>query len=559
MNPQGSARQVKGQLLHRLGVKTLAEGDTRRAVFLLERALQCDPSNFALLNNLGGALLAGGNPAIAASHLRKATHLNSGSSELHRNLGVALDRLGDRDAARQSLLRALAAEPGFQPASLSLAEILFAQGDTSTAERQLKQILASTAGDIDALLLLGRIYESRCDWERAADCFDSVLISQPSHLGAMCALSTVVSDARVGSLTTRLESAACTAGSEEWQFRVHQALSVLAHRRRDIAGEFHHRRRALEYRPNAADVQVGLAKLSLLTGDFDSGWRTFEWRWSQAATVLPPRGLLRRRWSGEPLRESGILLHAEQGVGSIIQFSRYAPLVVRRGGRVVLEVPAKLARLMSTLDGVAEVVVRGESLPAVDWQCPLMSLPLAFGTLLGTIPAEVPYLHADPQLVRRRAEQLPAKFRVVIACAGAPWHYNDRRRSIPAELLAPLGEVAEAGFVSLQHPPGNAAATGIALSHCELNDFADTAAVIANLDLVITVDTAVAHLAGALGRPVWIMLPFAAEYRWLLGREDSPWYPTARLFRQPSPGDWHSVITDVARELRRQVRGKNHC
>jgi hypothetical protein len=262
---------------------------------------------------------------------------------------------------------------------------------------------------------------------------------------------------------------------------------------------------------------------------------------------------MRPRWRGESLDNSAIALHAEQGFGSVIQFVRYAPLVAGLDGRVVLEVPSELVRLMRSLDRVEHIVARGEPIPAVAWQCPLMSLPLAFGTILSTIPANIPYLRADPEEVRAWSSRLPAKFRIGVAWAGARRHYNDRRRSMRAEVLAPLGEIADVAIISIQLPqlpdPGSLPFDHIDVS-AELTDFASTAAVIASLDVLVTVDTAVAHLAGALGKPVWILLPFAGEYRWLLDRVDSPWYPTARLFRQPSPGDWGSVVGRVVRELR---------
>jgi hypothetical protein len=422
------------------------------------------------------------------------------------------------------------------------------------AEALLRQMLAQDGDDIDSVLTLGRLLAWRGEWIEAAEFFWRILRSHPEHLGALCALAAVIDDDRVDELTELLQRAIAMAADEDAQFRAHRALADLAHLRRDVAAEADHCRRALGYRPDAAEVQVNLAKLSLLKGDFHTGWSSFEWRWRQRSTALRPRSLVRPRWRGESLDNSAIVLHAEQGFGSVIQFVRYAPLVAGLGGRVVLEVPSELVRLMRSLTGVECIVARGEPIPAVAWQCPLMSLPLALGTTLSTIPSDVPYLGAAPEDVRAWSSRLPAKFRIGVAWAGARRHYNDRRRSMRAEVLAPLGEIADVAIISIQLPqlpePGTLPFDHIDVS-AELTDFAVTAAVIASLDVLVTVDTAVAHLAGALGKPVWIMLPFAGEYRWLLDREDSPWYPTARLFRQPSPGDWGSVVERVARELRR--------
>jgi Tfp pilus assembly protein PilF len=554
--------QVKGEMLHMLGVKSLADRDSVRAVMLLERALMCAPSDAAVLNNLGTALLAAGNTADAATRLRTATLLAGEIAKVHSNLGIVLYRLGDRDAAAESLRRAIALAPEYARARLVLSEVLSEQGNSSEAESLLRGILAFERGNTDVLLRIGKLLAARRRWEEATECLDSILLSQPSNLEALCALVTVIDDSRVDEVTARLKLAAPAADDEDMQLCVHRALASLAHLRRDVVAEMEHLQQALVYRPDAVDVRVDLAKLYLLTGDFASGWPAFEWRWRQAPGRLRPRGLRHPRWQGEPLGNSGIVLHAEQGFGSIIQFSRYAPLLARLGGRVVLEIPAELVRLMGSLEGIETVVKRGEPLPTVAWQCPLMSLPLAFQGTLETIPAEVPYLHADPLEARRWSQRLPAGFRVGIAWSGSPWHYNDRRRSLSADLLAPLGDVVNTSFIGLEHRPSERA-KGPAFPYVdlsfELTDFADTAAVVANLDLLITVDTAVAHLAGAMGKPVWIMLPFAAEYRWLLERDDSPWYPTARLFRQPSPGDWRLVVARVAQELRRTIAGAIEC
>ena len=548
-----SAAKGKGDILHLLGLQSFAGGDPRGACVLIERAARFDSENVAVLNNLGVALLACGNAASAASCLRRAILLARDEPEPHGNLGIALHTLGDHDAAAASLSRTLAADHTPALFRRKLAEVRFEQGDVEEGEALLLQMLSQDGDDTEAVLTLGRLLAWRGEWTEAAEFFWQILRSDPAHLGALCALAPVVDDDRVEELTELLQRATSTAGDEDAQFRGHQALAGLAHLRKDIAAEADHCRRALEYRPDAVEVQVNLAKLFLLKGDFHTGWSSFEWRWRQGSTTLRSRSLMRPRWRGEPLDNATIALHAEQGFGSVIQFARYAPLVAGLGGRVVLEVPPELVRLMRSLDGVEHIAARGEPIPAVAWQCPLMSLPLAFGTTLSTIPANVPYLRAVPEEVRAWSSRLPAKFRIGVAWAGARRHYNDRRRSMRAEVLAPLGEIADVAIISIQLPqfpePGTLPFDHIDVS-AELTDFADTAAVIASLNVLVTVDTAVAHLAGALGIPVWILLPFAGEYRWLLDRVDSPWYPTARLFRQPSPGDWDSVIGRVALELR---------
>jgi hypothetical protein len=272
---------------------------------------------------------------------------------------------------------------------------------------------------------------------------------------------------------------------------------------------------------------------------------------------MAPRNFKEPQWRGESLAGKTILLHAEQGFGDSIQFIRYLPMVVAAGATVVLEIPDDLRPLIGRVEGVAAIVRRGDPLPPFDLHCPLMSLPLAFGTRLDSIPAHVPYLHAPPlSLEKWRARLLPADVpRIGLVWSGKPTHKNDHNRSIPITRLAPVLRKPGFQFVSLQKDYRAADRAELktypALIRLDdaLSDFADTAAVVAALDLVIAVDTAVAHLAGAMGKPVWILLPAIGDWRWLRQREDSPWYPTARLVRQPRIGDWASVIARVASDL----------
>jgi hypothetical protein len=299
-------------------------------------------------------------------------------------------------------------------------------------------------------------------------------------------------------------------------------------------------------------------------GDLARGWAAYEWRWRTARFAARAGRFAQPPWLGaEAPAGKTILLHAEQGFGDTLQFCRYAAPVAARGARVVLEVARPLARLMATLDGVAAVVAEGDELPAFDLHCPLMSLPLAFGTTLETVPpparlVPVPERVAAWQLRLAAVEGI----RVGLVWAGSSnktypeGRAIDRRRSITLDHYLPLAAVAGVSFVSLQKGEaalrGAAPPPGMALLDATdgLADFADTAALVAALDLVISVDTAVAHLAGSLGKPVWILTQFDADWRWLAGRLDSPWYPTARLFRQPEIGDWASVIADVVAALR---------
>jgi Tfp pilus assembly protein PilF len=304
-----------------------------------------------------------------------------------------------------------------------------------------------------------------------------------------------------------------------------------------------------------ARFEESLARLTL--GDLRNGWRAYEARWATGAFAAHRRNFTAPLWLGDkPLDGRTILLHAEQGFGDTIQFVRYAPAVAALGARVILEVQPELVGLLSQMAGVATIVPRGEPLPWFDYHCPLMSLPFAVATELPTIPAATPYIAAAADRVAVWRERMPARGPLVgIAWAGQRTHKNDSNRSMRLETLRPLLARSSIQFVSLQHELcGEDAAF---LQGCpqlldvggQFRDFADTAAVISRLDRVIAVDSAVAHLAGALGKSLFLLLPLAADFRWMRERQDSPWYPTARLFRQPQFGDWASVVDALCKEL----------
>lgn len=325
--------------------------------------------------------------------------------------------------------------------------------------------------------------------------------------------------------------------------------------------------RALEIAPDrqASTFNQGLIDLTL--GDFETGWAKYEHRF--AANGEPPPVTPLRFSTMDDIASKTVLVAAEQGFGDTFQFARYVSLVAQRGARVVLTVPPPLAGVMSTLSGVSEVVVSGGPMPPHDFAIPLLSLPHVFATRLDTIPSQVPYLAADPARMAYWRDKLPEGPRIGIAWSGTRSFAWSAQRSIALTALAPLLARTRDGaprFVSLQR---DVTATDEAQLRERLNimhfgtalcDFTDTAAIIAQLDLVIAIDGAVAHLSGALARPVWVMLPFAPDFRWLTDRDDSPWYPTARLFRQPAPGDWTSVISRIAEALAAVTwRDPNHA
>lgn len=316
--------------------------------------------------------------------------------------------------------------------------------------------------------------------------------------------------------------------------------------------------RSLTLNPDLAEAQETDAIWLLRYGRFREGWRKYEARFRTRRNQHQWRALPQPFWQGERLDGKTILLHAEQGLGDAVQFVRYVPMVAARGGRVILEVYAEAVPVVREIHGVSRVIARGENLPPFDVHCPLLSLPLKFGTDLDSIPATVPYLTVPPEKLRLWREKLgPRKgLRIGIAVSGNPHHRDDARRSIPLEtFLTAFRSRPDAELHFLQdtvRPSDEAALQRYPNLHShvgELHDFGDTGALIAQLDVVMSVDTSVIHLAGALGRPVWVLLMHLADWRWLLERDDTPWYPTMRLFRQPERGDWASILAEVSSRL----------
>ena len=382
--------------------------------------------------------------------------------------------------------------------------------------------------------------------EAAAACYRRAIALQPRNGGLRSNLGNVYRD--LGRLdeaaASHREALRLDPDSAESSYNLGIALRDMGHLG-EARAAFD---AALARNPQNPDYRFDRAIGLLLQGDLGLGFAEYEWRW-RLARVLQRR-YAKPRWDGSPLAGRRILLHQEQGFGDTIQFVRYAPTVKARGGTVVVECRPELARLIATAPGVDRVAIVGAAQPEVDLVAPILSLAAIFKTTLATIPAHVPYL-AKPEIhAFRLAKPAGVRLAVGVVWAGRPTHGNDARRSMPFALLLELAARPDVRLYSLQKDGTSAIAEAGAQALVtdlgpRLGDFADTAAVLAELDLVITVDTAVAHLAGAMGRPVWVMLPHAPDWRWILGRDDTPWYPTMRLFRQATPGDWAGVVARI--------------
>jgi Flp pilus assembly protein TadD len=485
-----------------------------------EQVLRLWPDHPEVLTNLGVALAVQGRWDEAVASYRKALALKPAFPDAWSNLGRALAALGRAEEAAASFQNAVNLRPGDPEALASLGNALREQGKLDQAEARYQEALRLRPDYAEVRNNLGSVFQEQGKLDEAAASYRDAARIRPAFVEALTNLGTVLRE------KGRPDEAA--ASYEE----------------------------ALRLRPDYAEAHLNLGLTRLLLGDFERGWAGYEWR--RRARALPEHPSGRPRWDGSPLEGKAILLVAEQGLGDTIQFVRYAPMVRERGGVVLLECPPSLRSLLADAPGVDRVVVPGERTPEFAVQAPLPGLPGILGTTWESIPAPVPYLRADPDRVRLWRRELvdPPGFRVGIVWRGHPKHPGDRRRSIPLECLAPLGELPGVRLVSLQKGPGSEQLDGrdwrrsILDVGRRLDDFADTAAVLANLDLLIACDTAVAHLAGALGVPAWVALPFDPDWRWLLGRDDSPWYPSLRLFRQDRPGEWDDVFGRIMRELR---------
>jgi tetratricopeptide (TPR) repeat protein len=531
------------------------QGRLREAEKIYARVLKAAPGNFDALNLLGGVKLQQGHFGEAQRLLSTAVKANPGAAAGWSNLGQALHALKRAPEALQCLDKARALAPDDVAILNQHANMLLSLDRAADALAEFQIVLQHMPQHVEARLNSGLAQAALGLAEPALAQFDAALALAPGHPGAHynrgVALIALGRYADAVAANDRALAAAPDYATA-WLNRG-KALAQL--RRFDEAVASYDR--AIALRKDDANAHFNKALALLTLGRYAEGFADYEWRWRRAGMAAPKsRG--RPLWLGEyPLARKTILLHAEQGLGDTIQFARYAPLLAATGAKVVLEVQAELKSLLARLDGTATVIARGERPPPFDVHCPLGSLPLALQTESATVPAQIPYLSADETRLAKWSARIGALThpRIAIAWSGNASHDNDRNRSIAFACLAPLFSHNAASFVSIQREVRDMDVAPLAgekrVSHVggDLEDFSDTAAVLALCDLVIAVDTAAVHLAGAMGRPVWVLVPFAPDWRWGRDGDTTPWYPTARLFRQTSLGDWDSVIASVGAEL----------
>jgi tetratricopeptide (TPR) repeat protein len=575
--------------LHLLGVLRHQQNRSVDALHLLEAALRRIPSSADALSNRGIVLKALERYEEALESCDRALQIKPDHIDALSNRAQVLLRLLRFAEALASADAALALKPSHIPALNNRGYALVKLERLPEAVETFKRVLSNRPNDLDALYDLGNALQLLGKLQEALASYTEVSARKPDRIDAVNNSGVVLQKlerfeealARFekaltiapkfaeahnnrGNVLLRLgrPDAALDAYDEALALKPNFATArnnrgtalVALNRHPEAIDDFN---LALAGHPGLAEVEFNRSLALLALGDFRAGWRGFESRWGQEHWAGKRRNFMQPLWLGEQaINGKTILLHNEQGYGDAIQFARYAPLAAAQGARVILEVHPPLKALMSTIAN-AHVVATDEPLPAFDIHCPLMSLPLAFATEVATIPATIPYIWPPAERIEKWKNRLPRgrRLKIGIVWAGSPAHRNNHNRSIALTQFSRILSTPGLQFVCLQK---DVSATDlevlrgngrVELFDDEIADFADTAAIMAMLDLVVCVDTSVAHLAGALGRPVWVLLPFSADYRWLLDREDSPWYPSARLLRQPRIGDWDSVLERVQQEL----------
>lgn len=510
--------------------------------------------------NLTNALLALGRAADAAQAGARAVTLDPANALSWNMLGLAREGMESWAEAEQSYMKAIAINPSLTAAQTGLGRILQAKGDLAGAERVLRQVLQLNPLDCGAFCNLGSLYVQQQLFDKAESCLRQAVQITPAFAEAWIDLGNLMQNQdRPDEAMSCYQQALAHAPKNP---DAHFNQGVLYQRQGKLESALASFDQAIAYRPDFVDAHWYKSFIYLLQGNYDRGWEEYEWRLRQKKNI--PRPFHQPVWDGSPLDGRTILVHDEQGYGDTFQFVRYLRQVKARGGRVVFECHPQLAAVLRGCDGYDELVERTSlrEVPATsfDVQIHLMSLPGVLKTRLDNVPCDLPYIKADPMRAERWRMRIAEDkgYKVGIAWAGSPHHTNELNRSCALAEFAPLGDIAGISLYSLQKGPGSeqadTAPTGIKLVRVdkELDKdirFVDTAALMENLDLIISIDTSIAHLAGAMGRPVWTLLCATPDWRWMLERTDSSWYPSMRLFRQAQSGDWGNVFTQVSKAL----------
>lgn len=554
-----------------LGLQHHSEGRLDQAEAAYRELLAAAPENIDALHFLGVIAYQRGAHAQAEELISRALLLNTSNAPAHNNLGNALGAQGKLDQAISCYERAIALQPDYGDALVNLAAACKSAGELDKAIDCYRKALA-VSGDLPAAYTsLGNALEQKGKLAEAGDCLRKAIELGPRHARAHSGLGNVLRHQdRLEEAVEALRKALALAPDLAEAYG-NLALTLIAQGKPREAEE--HCVRALKLRPGSAELKFALSQIRLLLGEYESGFALYEHRLDKDALPQATYAALQARiaqvrgaprWRGEAGAGRALLVWTDQGLGDTLMMMRYFPLLKGRGfGKVLVHCEEAVLRIVRAMPGVDEVVSRAAPTPVgrFDCQIPLTSLPLAFGTRVETIPGKVPYLMVPAELKRKWTARLAdvAPPRVGLVWAGRKDYPKDALRSLPLRELAPLFAVPGVRFVNLQKgdEARQIAQTGLALVDRidECADLMETAALVGELDLVICVDTAVMHLAGALGKPLWMLNRFETEWRWMLERGDSPWYPSMRIFRQQRPNDWSRVVAQVAGALRESSAG----
>jgi Tfp pilus assembly protein PilF len=511
----------EARALHNLGLMAHQLGRSDLAVQWIGQAIEIQPT-YGGWRDLGVVLRLTGQPHKAIEAFHRAIALKPGSASDYNNLGNAHKEAGQTQAATAAYQQAISIEPGSADAHANLGTVLVKLRRFDQGVQSLERAAALNPQSPVILTNFGNSLIESGDPDRAIEIFRRAIALAPNHADAYSGLG--------------------------------NALRLIG----EIEQSEQTHRRSIVLNPQLPEPHFGLALVLLAQGKLAEGWEEYEWRWKCEAVRSPRRNFAQPMWDASPSHDRTLLIHAEQGFGDTLQFVRYLPIVRERVAKIILECQPTLVQLVESVSDGVTVIPQSSTLPPFDMHCPLLSLPKMFRTRLDSIPARVPYLAAAPSEIerwKRQVDHVGPGLKVGLVWAGNPLFSDDLFRSLKLEQLSPLATVEGVRYFSLQK--GAAAEQlkspppGLELINWteQLHTFSDTAALIANLDLIITSDTSVAHLAAALNRPTWLMLSHSPDWRWMLTGENCPWYPSVRLFRQTRRADWADVIRRVAMAL----------
>jgi tetratricopeptide (TPR) repeat protein len=529
----------------------MREGDFVGAAQRYREAIVVNPEFAKAHSNLGFCLKENGQFREAEHALLRALELDPAITDAHYMLGTLYQASENGDDADVHFRAALHLDPASEFVLLDFSRFLFEQGKFNDARCVLADGVARHPASAPMHYYLGNIYYALNLLDLAVSSFNRALAILPEQPEMLANLGLAL--LKQENLEASIAALQKAVHFNPNDLDVFNNLGNAFLKKNTLKEAMASYESGLAINPRSERLRYNKSLLSLLLGEFSSAWKDYECRWTQIEEG-PRHNFSQPLWLNDAdISGKTILLHAEQGIGDTLQFIRYVEQVASLAAKVYLEVHVPLQSLTAQLSGIANVLAMGDPLPDFDFHCPLASLPLAFDTGFDNIPSKFPYLAASPERIAYWANRLPETKspRIGLVWAGGTFFKNDHHRSIAFDLFSLIATTENLCFFSLQRDlrPGDESSLNMAscISQLgpELSDFSETAAVVANLDLIITVDTAVAHLAGAMGKPVWILLPFAPDFRWLLAREDSPWYPSARLFRQSAIGNWIQIIHDV--------------